>query len=55
VLPLRAIYIFDRRGLPHCPICGEHQGEETEREPEELKKYRSMKAAKRARIIQSIQ
>jgi len=47
-----AIYIYDCRGHPHCPICGDIQDQETEREPEEMKKYRSMKAAKRARIIQ---
>jgi len=47
-----AIYIYDQRGHPHCPICGDIQDRETEREPEEMKKYKSMKAAKRARIIQ---
>jgi uncharacterized Zn finger protein (UPF0148 family) len=47
-----AIYIYDCRGHPHCPICGAIQDQETEREPEEMKKYRSMKEAKRARIIQ---
>lgn len=47
-----AIYIYDQRGHPHCPICGDIQDRETEKEPEERKKYRSMKEAKRARIIQ---
>ncbi len=45
------IYVYNKRDEPLCPICGAIQGDEPKIEPEEIKRYRRLKSAKKARII----
>lgn len=45
------IITYDKREMPCCPKCGEPPEELPKREPEEIQRYKKLKAAKRARII----
>jgi len=45
------IYTYDQREVPCCPICGEPPEELPQREADRVRRFRRLKAAKKARII----
>lgn len=45
------IYTYDQQEMPCCPVCGEPPEELPQREADRVRRFRRLKAAKKARVI----